>query len=92
MDSNLNLKKHVKVSKSTRASLMIFGNIRHQLPVAATKLFMYTMIPHLSYFVTSLSHTSLTTLKPLLFTVYKEAVKNFAKKLRSYHHCNIINY
>ncbi len=94
MDSNLNFKKHIKkVSKSTRASLMIFINIRHQLPVAAAKLFMHTMIlPHLSYCATSWSHTSITTLKPL-YTIYKQAVKILAKKPRSYHHCNIIkNY
>ncbi len=94
MDSNLNFKKHIKkVSKSTRASLMIFRNIRHQLPVAAAKLFMHTMIlPHLSYCATSWSHTSITTLKPL-YTIYKQAVKILAKKPRSYHHCNIIkNY
>ncbi len=72
---------------------MIFRNIRHQLPVAAAKHFMHTMIlPHLSYCATSWSHTSITTLKPL-YTIYKQAVKILAKKPRSYHHCNIIkNY
>ncbi len=75
MDSNLNFKKHIKkVSKSTRASLMIFRNIRHQLPVAAAKLFMHTMIlPHLSYCATSWSHTSITTLKPL-YTIYNNII------------------
>ncbi len=72
---------------------MIFRNIRHQLPVAADKLFMHTMIlPHLSYCATSWSHTSITTLKPL-YTIYKQAVTTLAKKPRSYHHCNILkNY
>ncbi len=69
MDSNLNFKKYIKkVSKSTRASLMIFRNIRHKLGtnMAAARLFMHTMIlPHLSYCATSWSHTSITTLKPL---------------------------
>lgn len=94
MDSNLNFLKHMKkVSKNTRAILMIFRNIRHQLSVAAAKLFMHTMIfPHLSYCATSWSHKSKTTLKPL-YTIYKQAVKILDKKPRSYHHCNIIkNY
>ncbi len=93
MDSNLILKNIKKVSKSIRASLMIFRNIRHQLPVAAAKLFMHTMIlPHVSYCATSWSHTSITTLKSL-YIIYKQFVKMLAKKPRSYHHCNIIqNY
>ncbi len=74
---------------------MIFRNIRHQLGtnVAASKLFMHTMIlPHLSYCATSWSHTSIATLKPL-YIIYKQAVKVVAKKPRSHHHCNIIqNY
>ncbi len=84
---------HSAILLSTRASLMIFRNIRHQLPVAAAKLFMHTMIlPHLSYCATSWSHTSITTLKTL-YTIYKQAVNILAKKPRSYHHCNIIkNY
>ncbi len=92
MDSNLIYKKkHIKkVSKTTKASLMIFRNIRHQLPVAAAKLFMHTMIlPHVSYCVTSWSHTSIATLKPL-YIIYKQAVKIVANKPRIYHHCNII--
>ncbi|XDV40688.1 hypothetical protein PO909_009720, partial [Leuciscus waleckii] len=92
LDNNLKFQSQVKnVCKKVKSNLNCLRFIRRDLSQQAALLYMHAMIfSHLSYCVTSWSQTSPSTLKPAV-SVYKQAVKVFARKPMRSHHCDIIH-
>ncbi len=56
----------------------------------AALIYMHSMIiSHITYCLTTWSHASITTLKPLE-SLYKQSLKTLDKKSVQFHHCSIL--
>ena len=91
LDKNLKFDSQVKyICKKVRPNLNCLRFIRRNLSHQAAKLYMHAMIfCHLSYCITSRSHASLTTMKPIV-SRYKQAIKLMDWKPMNWHHCRIL--
>jgi len=90
-DSNLSFKSQVKkVCNRVKFNLSNFRFSRNYMSTEAAKTFMHSMvISHITYCLTTWSHASATTLKPLQ-SLYKRTLKTLDKKKVLSHHCPIL--
>ena len=78
------------MSNSVKYNLRNFRHIRDKLTDEAAKLFMHSMLfSHIEYCLTSWSLAG-KTLIDKIESLYKQALKVFDKKPRSFHHCAIL--
>ncbi len=91
IDSKLSFKAQVKkVCNRVRFSLSNFRFIRDYMSSDAALIYMHSMIiSHITYCLTTWSHASITTLKPLE-SLYKQSLKTLDKKSVQFHHCSIL--
>ncbi len=91
IDSKLSFKAQVKkVCNRVRFSLSNFRFICDYMSSDAALIYMHSMIiSHITYCLTTWSHASITTLKPLE-SLYKQSLKTLDKKSVQFHHCSIL--
>ncbi len=91
LDANLTFKKHIKkVANTVRFRLENFKQIRPLISADAAEAYLHCMtLSHIEYCFVIWSFAGVTTLKPIE-QLYKKAIKVFARKPYSSHHCPIL--